>query len=213
MTVVKICGIMSADDAETAARAGAGMIGLVFADSRRQVEAPAAEVIVASLKKMAPDVKTVGVFVNESADRINAIAEQCHLDYAQLSGTESNELIEELDLPAIRTLHVGTRESGTELEERISATKAEIVLLDTRADGRYGGTGQTFNWQLVPKTDKKVMLAGGLNAANVAEAVSLVKPWGIDVSSGVEVAGRKDRMRMREFIGTTRLVDAKLAAR
>jgi len=205
VTAVKICGIRRVDDALVAAEAGADLLGFVFAPSRRRIDPDAARDIVVEVKRQA-EVKVVGVFVNESVSEMNRIACLCHLDLVQLSGDELDETVAALDVPAIQVLHVGLGETAVALESRAARSEAQLLLLDTARSGSYGGTGQTFAWEVSLELcrQRPVLLAGGLNAGNVSEAVRAVRPWGVDVSSGVERDGQKSKADIRAFVTTVR---------
>ncbi len=205
MTTVKICGIRRLDDALVAAEAGADLIGLVFAPSRRRIDPDAARDIVAEVKRHT-EVKAVGVFVNESVSEMNRIARLCDLDLVQLSGDEPDDTPLALDVPAIQVLHVDPGETAAALECRAARSKAQLLLLDTSRSGSYGGTGQTFAWgvSLELCRQRPVVLAGGLNAGNVSDAIRAVQPWGVDVSSGVERAGQKSEADIRAFVSVVR---------
>jgi phosphoribosylanthranilate isomerase len=206
MTKIKICGLKRVDDALVAVEAGADMLGFVFAPSRRQIDPERAREIVEEVRRSGaregrPDAppKMVGVFVNASPSEMNRIARLCHLDYVQLSGHEPDEIVAALDSPAIKAVHVEPETDHDMLAERIAESPAEVVLLDTAQAGSYGGTGESFDWTRVPRLDRPVLLAGGLHAGNVAEAIQLVQPWGVDVSSGVETKSEKDQEKIRAF--------------
>ena len=205
MTTVKICGIRRLDDALVAAEAGADLLGLVFAPSRRRIDPEAARDIVAEVKRRV-EVKAVGVFVNESVREMNRIARLCELDLVQLSGDEPDDTPLALDVPAIQVLHVGLGETAVALERRAAGSDAQLLLLDTARSGSYGGTGQTFAWEVSLELCRlrPVLLAGGLNAGNVSEAIRAGRPWGVDVSSGVERAGQKSEADIRAFVTTVR---------
>jgi len=205
VTAVKICGIRRVDDALVAAEAGADMLGLVFAPSRRRIDPDAARDIVTEVKRQG-EVKVVGVFVNESVGEMNRIARLCQLDLVQLSGDEPDDTVAALDVPAIQVLHVGPGETAVALERRATGSEAQLLLLDTARSGSYGGTGQSFAWvvSLELCRQRPVLLAGGLNAGNVREAIRAVQPWGVDVSSGVERAGQKSEVDIRAFVAVAR---------
>lgn len=211
MTRVKICGIRSEEQAVAAARAGADLVGLVFAPSSRQISPAQAQKIVAALKNTNAPVEAVGVFVNMPVPVVNRIAVECRLDWVQLSGDEPWGYCRELDRPVIKAVRPGTP-SADELARgaRLLDSKEYIVLLDTAIPGRHGGTGQTFDWSLaVPIAQRfPVILAGGLTPDNVAEAISTVRPWGVDVSSGVETAGVIDMVKIQKFLKAVREADA-----
>jgi phosphoribosylanthranilate isomerase len=200
MVQVKICGLRRVEDALVAADAGAAMLGFVFAPSRRRIEPEEAKGIIAEVKRRSADVAAVGVFVNATVDEMNRTAQLCGLDYAQLSGDESNKVIGALDVPAIKVLHVAPNESTDRLRERAGSVSARLLMLDAARVGSYGGTGETFPWNLVPQLTRPFLLAGGLQADNVGGAIRAVRPWGVDVSSGVEANGEKDQEKIRNFI-------------
>lgn len=208
MTAVKICGIRRVEDALAAAEAGADLLGFIFAPSRRRIDPDVARDIVADVKRQA-EVKAVGVFVNESVREMNRIARLFKLDLVQLSGDEPDDMPAALDVPAIQVLHVGSEETVAGLERRAARSDAQILLLDTARSGSYGGTGQSFAWgvSLALCRQRPVLLAGGLNAGNVGEAIRAVQPWGVDVSSGVERAGQKSEADIRAFVTTVRDID------
>ncbi len=215
MTHVKICGIRDKVHALAAAEAGADFIGLVFALSPRQVKPHDAREIVDAISKSGCVVKTVGVFVNTPASKVNAIADLCHLDWVQLSGDETWQYCLKVNRPIIKAVRPGTRNPDDVCAElalgaKMLSTQVFVGLLDSKVEGRYGGTGITFDWGLAQlvATRFPVMMAGGLTPENVAEAIQMVAPWGVDVSSGVEVEGVKDVARIRAFIEAARSADA-----
>jgi len=213
VTAVKICGIRRVDDALVAAEAGADMLGLVFAPSRRRIDPDAARDIVTEVKRQAK-VKAVGVFVNESVHEMNRIARHCKLDLVQLSGDEPGDTAAALDLPAIQVLHVGRGETAVALERRAARSDAQVLLLDTARPGTHGGTGETFGWETAQElcAQRSVLLAGGLRPDNVVEAIRTAHPWGVDVSSGVERDGWKDAGLIREFVRAAKGTDATVPA-
>lgn len=194
---VKICGITTVEDGLHAARCGADALGLVFyAKSPRYVEPPRARRIIAALP---PLVTTVGLFVNHSADEISQIAHFCGLDVLQLHGDEAPDQCQLPPWRVIKALRVRDEASLVDL----AAYRVSGLLLDAWQADRYGGTGHRFNWQLAAPVaqQRPIILAGGLTPANVAEAVRTVRPYGVDVSSGVESApGRKDPELVAAFI-------------
>jgi len=215
MTRIKICGIKNEEQALAVAGGGADFIGLVFARSRRQVTPARAEKIVAELKKNKAAVEVVGVFVNARLDTVNRIAERCHLDWVQLSGDEPWEYCRELARPVIKVVRVSRNRKpeqackdldyGTKLLKK----QKHIFMLDSSARERYGGTGRKFDWQLAVPIAREfpVIIAGGLNPGNVTEAIRVISPWGVDVSSGVETKGVKDMDKVRKFIEAVRGAD------
>ena len=217
MTHVKICGISRREDAEAAA--GADFIGLVFADSPRRVTLEQARALVEAVRSRPDPPKTVGVFANNPLDDVNETARALALDYVQLSGDEPDDDLRRVEAPVIRAVHVqagpGQRPDPAALAARLDALHALGVtpLLDAKVDARYGGTGRRFDHASARDAARRhdFLLAGGLTPENVAEAVAEVRPWGVDVSSGVETAGAKDPAKIRAFIEAVRAVDARSA--
>jgi phosphoribosylanthranilate isomerase len=211
MTRVKICGIRDENNALAVVEAGADFIGLVFAPSKRQVTPTQACEIVSAVKKSSDAIKVVGVFVNAPASQVNEIADFCALDCVQLSGDESWEYCCEIVEPIIKAIRIG-QQSPEELCAELSAgvkllpAQRFITLLDSQVEGKYGGTGESFNWKLAQQVAEKfpVIIAGGLNPKNVARLIETVKPWGVDVSSGVESNGLKDASKIRAFVKAVR---------
>ena len=220
MTRVKICGIRDKIQALAAVEAGADFIGLVFAPSQRQVSPAQARKIASAVRESGhPDyigTEVVGVFANMSASEVNETADYCALDWVQLSGDESWEYCRRINRPVIKTVRV-SQQSLPELDNVLSAgTKLLgkqnlIILLDTHVEGKYGGTGKGFDWNLAQQLAKKfpIMVAGGLSPQNVAQLIQKVKPWGVDVSSGVESRGVKDTAKIKAFIEAVRKADEK----
>jgi phosphoribosylanthranilate isomerase len=211
MTYIKICGIKSEADALGAA--GADFIGLVFASSPRQVTPDLAAKITSALKKNKAKAKSVGVFVNMPIATVKKIADDCHLDYVQLSGDESWAYCRELARPVIKVIKFTSHEPvGRQINEgkQMMGKNKYMVLLDTAAKDKYGGTGTTFDWKLAKPIVEKypVIIAGGLNPENVGKAIKILKPWGVDVSTGVETKGVKDMKKIIKFIETVREADA-----
>jgi phosphoribosylanthranilate isomerase len=202
---VKVCGITSVEDALMAVQAGADAIGLVFwPGSPRCVDVPRAREIAAALP---PFVTRVGVFVDAAHDEMARAAEAAGLDVLQLHGDEPPESIQALARRAIKAVRVGP---GFKAAEALAyAGRAQGLLLDTRLPGAApGGTGQTFDWTAAREVRERVpwlALAGGLDEANVARAIAIVRPDAVDVSSSVEAApGRKDAAKVKAFIDAVR---------
>lgn len=197
MTKIKICGITEVDDALHAVACGADALGFVFYErSPRAVTSKRAQAIIAELP---PFVTVVGLFVNEDPLNVRLIADHCGLDVIQYHGDESPEMVRMAPRRSIRALRV--RESET-LDD-IDHYPASGLLLDAWVSGTYGGTGVLCNWETAAGIAKKrsVILAGGLTPDNVADAIKVVHPYGVDVSSGVESSpGRKDRSKVAAFI-------------
>ncbi|MFJ4385787.1 phosphoribosylanthranilate isomerase [Pseudomonas sp. NPDC089407] len=194
----KICGITRIEDALAAAEAGADAIGFVFyAKSPRAVDVRQARAIIAELP---PFVTTVGLFVNASRCELNEILEVVPLDLLQFHGDETPQDCEGYHRPWIKALRV---RPGDDLEAACQLyAGARGILLDTYVAGVPGGTGEAFDWSLVPaRLSKPIILAGGLSADNVGQAIAQVRPYAVDVSGGVEQAkGIKDAAKIEAFM-------------
>lgn len=212
MVKIKVCGLSETGHTLAAAEAGADFLGLVFAPGRRQVSPDKAREIAGAVRGLKNRPKVVGVFVNEPCDYVNKIVRQCRLDYIQLSGGETWEYCQYIESPIIKAIHIEAGASAesicNEIEEgyRFCSDKDVLVLLDSGAKGFWGGTGRTFDWGLAREVAARfpVIVAGGLNPENVAVLIKEVHPWGVDVSSGVEINGRKDEARIRAFVRAAR---------
>ncbi len=197
-TRVKICGITRAEDARSAARLGADAIGLVFwPGSSRYVEVERARHVVAAVP---PLVAVVGVFVDAAESEIRSILDRVALDVLQFHGAETARECTRYGRRYIKAVRV--REAGDVERAAAGHPEAQALLLDTYRATRPGGTGETFDWSLVPSSPPRpIVLAGGLTVDNVAGAVSSVRPFAVDVSGGVESsAGVKDTARIAAFI-------------
>ncbi|WP_018663847.1 indole-3-glycerol phosphate synthase TrpC [Heyndrickxia acidiproducens] len=191
---VKICGIRTLEAAKAAVEAGADMIGFVFADSRRKITPEKATQIAAQLPR---DIEKVGVFVNEKPEIITKIADIAGLDYVQLHGDETPEQVAAIPYPVIKACAVQSRKDI----EGLQAYRCDMVLLDSPKGKYRGGNGTAFDWELAKDLSKHrtVILAGGLSAENVAEAIFTARPQIVDVSSGVETDGEKDTEKIFAF--------------
>ena len=212
MTKVKICGLSEIEPALVAGRAGADFVGLVFAPSKRRVSPEEALPIVEAVHSLRPCPAVVGVFVNSPFQEVNQIANYCQLDLVQLSGDETWEYCQQIEKPVIKAIHVSHRWSAEELlahlenGQRIPGSQSPIYLLDTLVEHQYGGTGQVFAWEIARQVTTKfpVVIAGGLHPGNVGQLVASLKPWGVDVSSGVETDGVKDVEKIKAFVKAVR---------
>ncbi|MFC1941956.1 phosphoribosylanthranilate isomerase [Chloroflexota bacterium] len=215
MINIKVCGINEEEHALAAAEAGANFIGLVFASSPRQITPARAEIIVSALKNKHSNTEVVGVFVNTPAGRVKKIADSCHLDWVQISGDEPWEYCRELNLPIIKVVRVSRNYKSEQISANLAYGKKiikgqkHLFLLDSNVREKYGGTGRTFDWKLAHPIAAQfpVIVAGGLSPSNVAEAIRVASPWGVDVSSGVETKGVKDIAKVIKFIETVRKID------
>jgi len=204
---IEICGITNANDAAQAVASGADALGFVlYRKSPRFVEPATVRELVADLP---PFVLSVGVFVNESAEVVRNLMDQCGLSLAQLHGDETAAYCEQLGRPALKALRLKDRGSFLALAEFQGRANIRGFVIDAFSDQAYGGTGHTADWTLAAEAAKAapILLAGGLTPANVFQAIQSVRPYGVDVSSGVEAApGRKDPAKVKAFIESARLV-------
>lgn len=219
MARVKICGLRRAEDALVAAEAGADFLGLVFAPSRRRVTLEEARSIVDAVRSRSgagrPEV--VGVFVNAPAEEVNRQAAECSLDWVQLSGDEPGDYCHLIQKPVIKVFHLPQEMSATALVTQIEEGCSQLgsrglLLLEPKVVGSHGGTGQRLDWGVLAGLSARFpfFLSGGLTPENVAQAIEMVRPWGVDVSSGVETAGAKDPSRIRAFLQAVRQAEARL---
>jgi len=201
---VKICGIRNWEEAKMAADYGADALGFIFAPSPRHISPEAAREIILRLP---PFLTAVGVFVNEPRENLLEIARFCRLDAVQLHGEEPPEYCQSLGLKVIKSFPI----CGDEVPSEISFYNVDAVLLDTYLPGKRGGTGRTCNWKVasqVAASGVRVILAGGLTPENVQQAIMVVRPYAVDVASGVETAGHKDPDKVRRFVDAVRCVGA-----
>ena len=218
MVKVKICSIQQPQHAVAAAEVGADYIGLIFVQGRRRMvtEERARDIISALSGEGAP--RAVGMFADQSLDEVSATVSAVGVDLAQLCSGESldycNSLRDRTGVEVIRVFHVpdGLVDDPAALEEWATTmdkfqAAGHLITLDRMVDGLQGGTGQSFDWRVaaeLSRQGKDFLLAGGLTPANIADAVASVRPWGVDVSSGVETGGVKDPDKIRAFIQNAR---------
>jgi len=205
MTWIKICGITNMEDGLKAASLGVDALGFIFAPSLRRVEPDMARKIIRALPS--PPLK-VGVFVNEDPEEVLRVAEYCGLNGLQFHGEESPEYCQKFSLLVIKAIRIKDLESLTDIERYPDVT----ILLDTYSPIQAGGAGNPFPWEiaLIAKEKRNFILSGGLNQDNVGEAIKKVRPWGVDVSSGVERGqGKKDHLKMNDFVKEARKADEK----
>lgn len=199
MIGIKICGIQTLKEGLMAIENGADAIGFVFTNSKRRVSPQHAREITNNLPIFST---TIGVFVNEDISIVNEIVEFCSLSYVQLHGEETPEYCENIKAPYIKTIKVRSRKDL----EKTRQYMAKAYLLDTYIKGQSGGTGKQFDWNLAENSNflGKFILAGGLTPNNVEEAIKVVNPIAVDVSSGVEINGLKNGEKISEFVKAVR---------
>lgn len=216
MTLIKVCGITNIEDAQACAELGADMLGFIFAESPRRVGVDTAAEIIEVVRNDGwrspnPEIpKLIGVFTEERED-IPQIAEACGLDFIQLHGTQSDAFASAIGKD--RVIRVTRVKDEFSIDALTDYPSAAYYLLDTYKKGQPGGTGETFDWSLAILARnllrKPIILSGGLTPANVHHAVRAVKPYAVDVSSGVELEpGRKDIAKVKEFIDHVREADS-----
>ncbi len=208
---VKICGIRSVDDARVAASAGADAIGLILTPARRQITMDAASAVTAMLP---PFVVPVGVFVDAGVDDVEAAARRLGLGAVQLHGEESPEACETLAARGLRVIKAFRVSDYVDRAALARYRTASAILLDTRVDGVMGGTGRTFPWRIAEGLSEayRLVAAGGLDPDNVTAALAALRPYAVDVTSGVETGDRKDPAKVAAFVRAVRAWDASAAA-
>jgi len=211
---VKICGVRDPKQALRIAQMGADAVGLMSASSPRWVSPDQARAVTDVLPPM---VWAVGVFVNSDAETINHVVARAGLSAVQLHGDEPPEIVEQLACPVIKAFNVRSKDWAGQVHDWLGAVRSRrrvvAVLLDAAAPGARGGTGQRFNWEWVAEARSAgqlaglgpLILSGGLDADVVSDAIDIVQPWAVDVSTGVESSpGVKDLRKIEDFIGATR---------
>lgn len=211
---VKICGLTTLEDARAALDAGADLLGFTFyPPSPRYVTPERCAEIVRALRTDAPRAarhapRLVGLFVNASADDVAGVLDACGLDLAQLHGDEGVDVLQALGYRAYKAFRGNGHDHAAFAD---AGPGAPAFLVDAAVAGKFGGTGQTGDWDGAAQLARRhhVLLAGGLTADNVAEAVARVQPWGVDVASGVEAApGKKDHAKVKAFIENAKRLSA-----
>jgi len=211
MTLVKVCGIRSLADGRAALHAGANYLGFIFwKPGKRFIAPPDAAHIIRELRRASLDWSAVGVFVDPEPSEVNEAADICGLDYIQLSGRESADVVRSMPRPTLKAIHVRPN-AEVRAAEAVEANLygAHLYLLDTHADALPGGTGVAFAWSALKNIGPRCLVAGGLRPDNVATALATLSPLGVDVSSGVEYAhgGGKDPRLIRAFMEAVRTYD------
>ncbi len=215
---VKMCGLQEEEHVRVAAEAGADYVGFVFAPGRRQVTPARAVRLVESLVDLPVRPALVGVFVNESHERVNTILETCGLDFVQLSGDEDGGYCARMVRPVMKCIKVFPGTTVPDVIRQIdsfrrSCSDQEVsFLLDTGHAAAHGGTGMTFDWRTACDVGSltPVMVAGGLDCGNVGALVRCARPYGVDVSSGVELDGRKEPSLIRAFVQAVRQAEQEI---
>lgn len=216
MVNVKICGITNLEDAFVAVQAGADMLGFIFyMPSPRYIAPERARVIIDAIRHSPSAVRFAGVFVNESIEHVRAVIEHAQLDLVQLHGNESAEMVGALAPRVYKSLQPADAAHAqlliTDYQLHVKGNTPAFIL-DGKPMKLPGGNGARADWQIAAEIAREfsVMLAGGLNAENVVDAIRAVQPWGVDVSSGVErEPGLKDHVKVREFIAQAKKLEAK----
>jgi phosphoribosylanthranilate isomerase len=210
MTVVKICGMRSMPEARAVLQSGANLLGFIFwKPGKRYITPPDAAHIISTLRKESLDWAAVGVFVDPAPGEVEEVAELAGLDYVQLSGREPREVVTAMPRPVLKALHIRGGEEVAAVDTVTSnALGAERYLLDTHTQSLPGGTGKTFNWDALQAVGPSCIVAGGLRPNNVTGALAALRPYGVDVSSGVEFPnGGKDPRLIRSFMEAVRAYD------
>ncbi|WP_028992318.1 phosphoribosylanthranilate isomerase [Thermoanaerobacter thermocopriae] len=200
MVKVKICGLRRKEDIEYANELKPDYVGFVFAKSKRQVEVEQALYLISFLDK---EIKTVGVFVNEPVENVLKIAQTLNLDVLQFHGDETQDYVDNFkNFTVWKAIRIKDKEDL----EKTKEFRVNSFVFDTLTKNEYGGTGKPFNWEVLKgfELNVPIILAGGLNENNVEEAIRIVSPYGVDVSSGVETEGYKDFKKMKSFIEKVR---------
>jgi len=196
-TRIKICGLTNLNDTLVAVHSGADAVGFIFAPSRRRIDPENAQYII---QKLPPFVSVVGVFMNQSLDEVKEIMDLTGVEVVQLHGGESPEFCEKIPKRIIKRIPIHQGDAQENLIERMKPYTVSAFILDPGA-----GDGQTFDWEIAKSIEQPIILAGGLTTENVKQAVHIVQPDGVDVSSGVEIRpGDKDPRKIKQFIQEVR---------
>lgn len=200
MPKIKLCGLFRDCDIDYASEARPDYVGFVFAESRRQIDRETAKRF---RQRLSPEIQAVGVFVNEKTDTVVSLANEGVIDLIQLHGNENEETIRQLKertkAPVIKAVRV--RFAGEIM--KAETLSADFLLLDTYSPGTMGGTGRTFDWSVIPRIEKPWFLAGGIGLENIEQAKKTAACC-LDVSSGIETGGVKDRAKMLEIVRRVR---------
>lgn len=204
MCRIKVCGIQRLEDVDILNRFLPEYAGFIFAESKRRVDIEKAKCLIRNLAK---SIRPAGVFVNADLNMVKHTVEQCGLNVIQLHGEETTDYMENVKkfLPSVE-IWKAIRVEGLESLKKLEEKSADAFLLDTYSKEAYGGTGKTFDWEIASRLSQKykIILAGGLNSRNAARAIDTVRPFCLDVSSGVETDGYKDEEKIRDFVYAVR---------
>lgn len=211
-TRIKFCGITREQDMQQAVVLGVDAVGLVFANnSPRAVNVQQACTLI---NHCGPLVTRIGLFMDQDASTISHILDQVPLDMLQFHGSETEQFCTSFGMPYLKSVAMGTagnveRDRTMTVESaNIDYASASALLLDSNALGQPGGSGETFDWSKVPEINQPIIIAGGLDASNVSDVVTQLKPYAVDVSSGIESAkGKKDINKMRDFVESVRVAN------
>ena len=214
--IVKICGVKTINHALIASNHGADLVGIVLVPGRRRMlDLSAAKSICDTLSSHNEKIpQIVGLFSNQSLEEVNHAIDYCGLDMVQLCGNESPCYCDSISCKIIKVIQIPVRSNQPDLVESLSviisnyADKGSYITLDSLIPGYDGGTGQSFDWSIAANLSElghSFLLAGGLNPSNVNEAIKIVNPLGVDVSSGVETNGEKDPAKIEDFISQARI--------
>jgi phosphoribosylanthranilate isomerase len=196
-TRVKICSMTNLKDANMAVRYGADALGFIFTKSPRQIQPDRARQII---KQLTPFVTSVGVFMDDPLKYVEDVVSFTGINTVQLHGSESPDYCQKIDKPIIKRIHVSENDTPEMLNSRMEPYSVSAFLLDPGA-----GSGKTFDWNIAKELDSPIIIAGGLNPENVGQVVKLLRPYGVDVSSGVEKRlGEKNPEKVKQFIEEVR---------
>lgn len=196
---IKICGLQSIEDISYVNGMNIDYAGFIFVEnSKRRISIEQAFLMKNALS---PAIESVGVFQNEDIKKIINIAKKGIINIIQLHGSEENTYIKSLkESTGLKVI------KAFKIEDSIQNTIADYILFDSISNNTFGGTGKTFDWKLIPQTDKKVFLAGGLNANNIEKAINTVHPYCVDINSGVEINGKKNHQKIIEIVQRIRKI-------
>ncbi len=203
MIKVKICGLKRKEDIKYINGIVPDYAGFIFAESRRKLEPDKAKRLI---NMLSGNIKAVGVFVNEDIDRLIKIYKYTGIEIVQLHGDEDDEYIEKIleEIEIWKAVRVRNKEDIKKAERYLKNPKISKVLLDAYHEEEYGGSGISFNWNLIKEDIDNLILAGGLNQENIERAVLLTEPETVDISSGVETDGNKDYFKIKNFVEKVR---------